>query len=294
MAGVGAPGALRLGRRTFGPREIAVMAIVNRTPDSFYDAGATFTDAAALAAVDRAVAEGADLVDVGGVPAGEGPEVDAAEELRRVVGFIAVVRDRHPELVISVDTWRAEVAAAACAAGADLVNDTWSGHDPDLAGVAAAYGVGLVCSHVGAMGVRGALRNPVYEDVVAAVIEHTTALADQAVAAGVRADAILIDPTHDFGKNTHHSLELTSRIDEIVAMGWPVLIALSNKDFVGETLDRPRDQRLFGTLAATAWCAAAGVRMVRAHEVRATRDVVDMVATLRGDRTPLRVRRGLE
>ena len=115
VGGVGAPGVLRLGRRTFGPREIAVMAIINRTPDSFYDAGSTFTDPAALAAVDRAVAQGADLVDVGGVPAGEGPQVDVAEELRRVVGFIAVVRDRYPELVISVDTWRAEVAAAACA-----------------------------------------------------------------------------------------------------------------------------------------------------------------------------------
>jgi dihydropteroate synthase len=292
--GVGTPGVLRLGRGTFGPGEIAVMAIINRTPDSFYDAGATFTDAAALAAVDRAVAQGADLVDVGGVPAGEGPEVTAAEELRRVVGFITVVRDRYPELVISVDTWRAEVAAAACAAGADLVNDTWSGHDPDLAGVAAAYGAGLVCSHVGAMGVRAAPRRPVYTDVVAEVIDRTTRLAQNAVRQGVRADGILIDPTHDFGKNTHHSLELTRRVDELVATGWPVLVALSNKDFVGETLDRPKDQRLFGTLAATAWCAAAGVRMVRAHEVRATRDVVDMIATLSGDRRPLRVRRGLE
>jgi dihydropteroate synthase len=294
MTGAGSPGVLRLGRQVFAPGQIAVMAIVNRTPDSFYDNGAAFTDAAALAAVDRAVADGADLVDVGGVPAGEGPEVTIAEELRRVVGFIAAVRERYPELVISVDTWRAQVAAAACAAGADLVNDTWSGHDPDLAGVAAAYGVGLVCSHVGAMGVRAAPHRPAYDDVVGEVIGRTTALAQRAVAAGVRPDAILIDPTHDFGKNTHHSLELTRRIDELVATGWPVLVALSNKDFVGETLGRARDQRLFGTLAATAWCAAAGVRMVRAHEVRATRDVVDMVATLRGDREPVRVRRGLD
>ena len=293
-AGIAAQGPLRLGQRTFQPGEIAVMAIINRTPDSFYDAGATFTEAAALAAVDQAVAQGADLIDVGGVPAGEGRDVDLVEEQRRVVGFIAHVRERYPALVLSVDTWRSPVAAAACAAGADLINDTWSGQDPDLAGVAAAYGVGLVCSHVGTMGLRAAPRNLMYDDVVASVIERTTALAHRAVAAGVRRDAILIDPTHDFGKTTHHSLELTRRIGELVSTGWPVLVALSNKDFVGETLDRPRDQRLFGTLAATAWCAAAGVRMVRAHEVRATRDVVDMVATLRGSRAPARVRRGLD
>src|SRR6266567_9133901 len=126
-----------------------VMAIVNRTPDSFYDRGATFTDTAALAAVDRAVAEGADLVDIGGVKAGPGDEVDAAQESRRVVPFVAAIRGRHPDLLISVDTWRGDGPRAAVAEGADLINDTWAGADPDLAGVAAELGVGIVCSHTG-------------------------------------------------------------------------------------------------------------------------------------------------
>src|SRR5436189_2838473 len=128
---------LRLGGRTFGPDEYAVMAIVNRTPDSFYDRGATFAQDAALRAAGRAVAEGADIIDIGGVKAGPGDEVDVAEEIRRTVSTVAAVRAAHPDVVISVDTWRAEVAAAAVDAGADLLNDTWAGADPRLAQVAA-------------------------------------------------------------------------------------------------------------------------------------------------------------
>lgn len=288
------PDVLRLGRRTFSPGQVAVMVICNRTPDSFHDRGRSWADDAALDAVEQAVAEGADLVDVGGVKAGVGAHVDAAEEMRRVVGFVASVRGRHPDLVISVDTWRSEVATEVARAGADLLNDTWSGHDPLLAEVAAAYGVGLVCSHTGTMAPRSAPYRPAYDDVVADVLGRTTTLARRAVEVGVRRDGVLIDPTHDFGKNTHHSLELTRRVGELVATGWPVLVAVSHKDFVGETLDRGRDARLWGTLAATAWCAAAGVRMVRTHDVAATRDVVDMVMSIRGDRPPARALRGLE
>ena len=125
------------------------MAIVNRTPDSFYDAGRTFADDSAMAAVDAAVAVGAEIVDIGGVKAGPGEDVDLAEELRRTVDFVAAVRDRHPDVVISVDTWRHEVGDAVCRAGADLLNDAWGGHDPLLAHVAAQHGVGLVCTHTG-------------------------------------------------------------------------------------------------------------------------------------------------
>src|SRR5690242_18345175 len=124
-----------------------VMAIVNRTPDSFYDRGATFTDAAAMDAVARAVDEGADLVDIGGVKAGPGALVDAVEETRRVIPFVGAIRAKYPQLLISVDTWRADVALAAVGAGADLINDTWAGADPDLVSVAAEHGAGVVCSH---------------------------------------------------------------------------------------------------------------------------------------------------
>ncbi|WP_026454796.1 dihydropteroate synthase, partial [Saccharomonospora iraqiensis] len=140
---------LRLGRHEFADDAMLTMAIVNRTPDSFYDRGATWTDDAARDRVRQVVDEGADIVDIGGVKAAPGPEVDAAEERRRVVDFVARVRDEHPDVVISVDTWRADVARAVCAEGADLINDAWGGYDPDLAGVAAEFGAALVCAHTG-------------------------------------------------------------------------------------------------------------------------------------------------
>jgi dihydropteroate synthase len=284
---------LRLGPRVFGADDLAVMAIVNRTPDSFYDGGANVQLAAALAAVARAVDEGADVVDIGGVRAGHGPPVGVAEELARVLPVVSAVRERFPDIVISVDTWRAEVAAQVIAAGADLINDTWAGADPDLVGVAAGTGAGLVCSHTGGLAPRTDPHRVSYDDVVADVRATVTTAATRAVEAGVRRDGVLIDPTHDFGKNTRHSLELTRRLDELVATGWPVLVALSRKDFIGETLDLPPAERLEGTLAATAISAWLGARMFRAHDVRATRRVLDMVASIRGTRQPAVARRGL-
>ncbi|WP_435277895.1 dihydropteroate synthase [Rhodococcus yananensis] len=270
-----------------------VMAIVNRTPDSFYDRGATFTDDAALAAVDRAVREGADLVDIGGVKAGPGDEVDAAEETRRVVPFVAAIRERYPSLLISVDTWRSEVARRAVAEGADLINDTWSGADPDLVDVAAATGAGIVCSHTGGAVPRTRPHRVRYADVVADVVAEVVGAAEDAVRRGVARDAVLIDPTHDFGKNTHHGLALLRHANVLVNTGWPVLMALSNKDFVGETLGVELAERLEGTLAATALAAAAGARVFRVHEVAATRRVVDMTAAIVGTRPPARTVRGL-
>jgi len=283
---------LRLGSRTFAAGELAVMAIVNRTPDSFFDKGATFAADAALAAVERAVADGADIIDIGGVKAGPGAEVDVAEELRRTIPTVAAVRARFPDVVISIDTWRAKVAREAVAAGADLLNDTWAGADPALAEVAAETGAALVCSHAGGLTPRTRPHRIGFEDVVHDVVSTVTALAERAVALGVRADGILIDPAHDFGKNTRHSLEITRRLGELVATGWPVLVALSNKDFIGETLDVPVDARLDGTLAATAVSAWLGARVFRAHQVAATRRTLDMIASIRGDRRPAVARRG--
>lgn len=283
---------------TFCGRPVAadralVMAILNRTPDSFYDRGATFADDAAMAAADRAVAEGADILDVGGVKAGPGARVDTAEEIRRVVPFVAAVRARHPRMVISVDTWRHEVGRLACQEGADLLNDTWAGYDPKMAEVAADCGVGIVCSHTGGAAPRTRPHRVRYTDVVADVIADVSAQAQRAEALGVDAGSILIDPTHDFGKNTFHGLELLRRVDELVDTGWPVLMALSNKDFIGETLGVGLTERLEGTLAATALAAAAGARVFRAHEVTATRRVVEMVASIQGRRPPTSTVRGL-
>jgi dihydropteroate synthase len=284
---------LRWGPREFGDDELVIMAIVNRTPDSFFDRGATFDDEAALAAVERAVAEGAGIVDVGGVKAGPGADVDAAEEIRRTQGFVAEVRRRHPTVVISVDTWRHEVGAAVCEAGADLLNDAWGGFDPRLAEVAAEYGAGLVCTHAGGQVPRTRPHRVAYDDVVADVLAVTTRLAERAAALGVRRDAIVVDPGHDFGKNTRHSLETTRGLHDLVATGWPVLVSLSNKDFVGETLDLPVPERLIGTLAATAISAWLGARVFRVHQVRETRQVLDMVSAIRGTSPPAVARRGL-
>ncbi|WP_277371222.1 dihydropteroate synthase [Rhodococcus rhodochrous] len=270
-----------------------VMAIVNRTPDSFYDRGATFEDDTALAAVDRAVGEGADLVDIGGVKAGPGEVVDSDEEIRRVVPFVAAIRERYPDVLISVDTWRSEVARRAVGEGADLINDTWAGADPELVAVAAELGAGIVCSHTGGAVPRTRPHRVRYTDIVGEVVAEVVAAADAAARAGVASDSILIDPTHDFGKNTHHGLALLRHVDVLVKTGWPVLMALSNKDFVGETLGVELADRLEGTLAATALAAAAGARMFRVHEVAATRRVVDMVAAIAGTRPPARTVRGL-
>ncbi|MGV0346445.1 dihydropteroate synthase [Corynebacterium coyleae] len=274
------------------------MAIVNRTPDSFYDKGATFAIEKALLRVDDAVSAGASIIDIGGVKAGPGDDVSVAEEIDRVVPLIAGVRERHPDVTVSVDTWRAAVAEEAIAAGADLINDTWAGFDPELVEVAGAHRVGYVCSHTGGVTPRTRPHRVHYDDVVADVIAETTALAERAVSLGVPEEAIFIDPTHDFGKNTYHGLEILRRIDEILATGWPVLMALSNKDFVGETVGRGLNgaditQRVPGTLAATAWAAARGVAAFRVHEVEATIDVIRMIEAIQGTAAPLATVRGL-
>lgn len=283
---------LKLRDRTFGGEPL-IMAIVNRTPDSFYDKGATFAREEALRRVDEVVAEGADIVDIGGVKAAPGAEVDVTEEIERTVPFVAEVRERHPDLIISVDTWRHEVGREVCRAGADLLNDAWGGADPRLAEVAAEFGVGLVCTHAGGLPPRTRPHRVEYADVVADVIAGTTALAKRAVEVGVDPERVLIDPGHDFAKNTWHSLEVTRRLDEMVATGWPVLVSLSNKDFVGESLGLPVDERVYGTLAVSALCAWQGAQVFRAHNVAPTRQVLDMVAVTRGVRPPVRAVRGL-
>jgi dihydropteroate synthase len=287
------PGELHLGRRAFGPRQRLVMAIVNRTPDSFYDRGSTWDEAAAMDRVHQIIADSADIVDIGGVPAAPGSVVDVAEEIRRTVPFVTAVRSAYPDTVISVDTWRHETARELCAAGADLINDTWGGWDQRLAEVAAEQGVGLVCSHAGGLPPRTRPHRVAYDDVVADVLSHTLAAASRAASAGVDPARILIDPAHDFGKNTWHSLEVTRRLDELVATGWPVLVSVSNKDFVGETLNAALGERVTGTLATTAVCAWLGARVFRAHQVRETRQVLDMVSAILGELPPARAVRGL-
>jgi dihydropteroate synthase len=269
------------------------MAIVNRTPDSFYDKGRTWAEDAALERVRQVADDGADLVDIGGIKAAPGAEVDVEEEMRRVVAFVEKVRAEHPDLVVSVDTWRARVGRAVLEAGADVLNDAWGGADPGLVEVAAEHGASVVLTHTGGVTPRTRPHRIEYDDVVADVLASLTAQAERAEAAGVEPERVVVDPAHDFGKNTWHSLEVTRRLDEVVALGRPVLVSLSNKDFVGESLDLPVGERLTGTLAATAVAAWHGAHVYRVHEVTATRQVLDMVAAIRGDLPPARTTRGL-
>jgi dihydropteroate synthase len=275
------------------------MAIVNRTTDSFWQGNRHADVASARRALDLAVELGADIVDVGGVRAGqEGEVVTPEQEIERVVPFLARAREDHPDLVLSLDTWRSEVARVAAAeAGLDLVNDTWAGHDRDLVHVAARAGAGYVVSHTGGLPPRtdpvGVTYPPEPLGVVADALRSLREGAERAVAAGIPPERVLVDPTLDFGKTTAHSLTLLRHTEAIVALGYPVLQALSRKDFIGESLDLPADDRLEGTLAATAVAAWLGVTVFRAHDVRATRRVVDMVATIRGDRAPLLAERGV-
>jgi len=295
-----------VGRGPDGALRPVVMAIVNRTTDSFYAPARRPDDEAALAAAHQAWEDGAQILDIGGVRAGVGPEVDEAEEIARVAPFVARVREELPDLLVSVDTWRSGVAREVVAAGADLVNDTWAGHDPALVEVAGAAGVGVVCSHTGGAvprtdpfrveypphpGPDGPVdpRDGVLDDAVATL----RAAAARAVACGVPPRSVLVDPTHDFGKNTWHSLHLLRRTAVLARLGHPLLMALSRKDFVGETLGLPPGERLEGTLAATAVAAWQGATVFRAHDVAATRRVLDLVAAVRDEAPPRAALRGL-
>jgi dihydropteroate synthase len=280
------PRTLRLGTRAWNHGSFGIMAVVNRTPDSFFDRGTTAQFGAALDAASQAVADGAEIVDIGGVKAGPGDEVSAAAEIDRVAGLVAAVRERHPDVVISVDTWRAEVGEVVAQAGADLLNDAWGGTDPRLAEVAARHRIGLVCSHAGGLPPRTRPHRPAYRDVVRELTAYVTDYAERAVGSGVSPSAILVDPAHDFGKNTWQSLEITRRLGELTGTGWPVLVAVADKDFIGETLSisgaLPVDQRGEGTIATLAVCAWLGARVFRVHNVRAARAALTAVADLRG------------
>lgn len=290
---LGASGVRRIGARTFDfHRRVAVMAIINRTRDSFYDRGATFDLEPALAAIDRALGQGADWIDIGGVPFSPvSEEVGVAEELRRVVPVVAATRART-DAVISVDTTRAQVARAAVAAGATAINDTSGLRDPALAEVAAQTGAALVITHSKAAP-REPLPRPEYADVVAEVRAFLAERAAAAIGYGVRPEQIIVDPGHDLNKNTYHSLELTRRLGELADLGFPLLASVSNKDFIGETLGRPNTDLREGTLAAVVLCVLAGARIVRVHDVGATVPAVQLVEAVQGWRPPRQARHNL-
>lgn len=276
----------RIGPRTFDfARQVAVMAIVNRTPDSFYDRGRTDATDLAVEAGLRAIAAGADWVDVGGAKFAPGPPVPVAEEIDRVVPVVAGLAEAGA--VVSVDTFHPEVARAALAAGAHVINDTTGLHDPAMADVVAEAGAVVVVTHSLAAP-RTPLPSPRYVDVVDEVVAFLRERVALAEARGVASDRIIVDPGHDLNKHTVDSLKLTRRLGEVTALGYPTLVALSNKDFVGESLGRrDRGDRVEGSLAAAVYCVLQGARIVRVHNVRETVDAMRMVEAIEGWRAPV-------
>jgi len=283
-----------MGRRTFHfDRQIVVMGIVNRTPDSFYDQGETYALDRAVAAALAAEAAGAGWVDIGGVPfSPDAAEVSEAEELDRVVPVVAAVAEAS-DVVMSVDTFRPEVAARSLAAGAAVINDTSGLRDPDLVAVIAETGASVVITHSLAPP-RQHLRRPQYDDVVAEVKAFLAERIETAVRGGVPESKIIIDPGHDLNKNTRHSLELTRRLDEIASLGLPLLAAVSNKDFVGEATGLAKLDRMPASVAAATVCALNGARILRMHDVAAAAAAARMVETILGFAEPAYLRHNLD
>ena len=252
-----------------------VMGILNRTPDSFFDAGETFALDALLRRAEQLVAEGADVLDVGGVKAGPGPEVSEAEELDRVVPALEALRARF-ETPLSIDTWRASVLRAACTAGAVLGNDISGFADPDYLSTAAAFGASVVATHI-RLAPRLPDPEPRYDDLLGAVQVFLLARARAAEAAGLGPEQIALDPGLDLGKTPAQSAVLLGESDALASLGYTLLLSASNKRFLGQLLDLTIDDRRDASLAAVAFGVMHGCRIVRVHDVAGSVRVCRMI-----------------
>ncbi len=256
-----------------------VMGILNRTRDSFYDGGRYYALDDFLKHAERLVADGADLLDVGARPGGVGAHpVSENEECDLAVEAIESLRVRF-DVPVSVDRWSARVAAAAFSAGAVLGNDMSGFRDPGFLTAAVAAGASVVATHI-RRPPGEADPNPLYRDVVADVADALRALARHAVSAGVPPERVVVDPGLDLGKTSSQSLQLLASTEVLVRLGHPLLVAASNKIFLGRLLDLPKDDRGSATVAACTLAAVAGGRVLRVHDVRAGRHVADLVAAV--------------
>jgi len=273
------PTTLSLGSRRFDITDRAlVMGILNRTPDSFYDRGETFALDDLVRRADDLATAGADLLDIGGVKAGPGPEVGEAEELDRVIPALQAVHHRI-DIPLSVDTWRASVAREAYASGAVVGNDISGFADPDYLPAAAEAGATVVATHI-RLAPRVPDPEPVYDDVVGDVSAFLLERAARATAAGIPPDRIVIDAGLDLGKTAEQSLTLLRASDRLAAQGFPLLLSASNKTFLGKVLDLEIGERREASLAATALGVSLGCRVVRVHDVAGTRQVCDVLAAV--------------
>lgn len=254
------------------------MGILNRTPDSFFDAGEHFELDAMLRRADQLVSDGADILDVGGVKAGPGPEVGPEEEHARVVPAIEALAERF-DVALSVDTWRASVAAAAYEAGAVMGNDISGFADPGYLPAAATAGATVVATHI-RLAPRVHDPDPRYDDVVLDVRRFLAERARQAQAVGIPPERIVVDAGLDLGKTAEQSRLLLNGSRRLAELGYPLLLSASNKTFLGRLLDLDIADRREATLAATAIGVSGGCRVIRVHDVAGTRRVCDVLAAV--------------
>jgi dihydropteroate synthase len=271
--------SLRLGERVIDiRRRTIIMGILNRTPDSFYDQGATWSFDAFLRRADELVRDGADLLDVGGVKAGPGPEVDEGEELDRVIPAVEALHARF-DTPLSVDTWRASVLDAACRAGAVVGNDISGFADPDYLDVAAKHDATVVATHI-RLRPRVPDPQPEYRDLVADVTAFLCDRAERARSVGLEPEQIVLDAGLDLGKTPAQSAVLLRESGAHARLGYPLLLSASNKRFIGELLGRAIDDRRAESLAAVAYGVIEGCRIVRVHDVAGTRRICRTIEAL--------------
>jgi len=261
-------------------RKVAVMGILNLTPDSFYNGGRYTTQSRVLKRVEEMVKEGADLIDVGGESTRPGAkEVDLEEEIRRVIPVISKMRELF-EIPVSIDTYKAKVAKEALEAGVDMVNDI-SGlrFDPRLKEVIARSGAAVVLMHIKGTP-RDMQNNPQYESLMGEIISCLSESIRLAQKAGIDLEKIIVDPGIGFGKRIEHNLQILNHLGELRSLGRPILVGASRKSFIGNVLKLPLEERLEGGLAAASFAVMQGAKIIRTHDVKPTRRAVDLTQAI--------------
>jgi dihydropteroate synthase len=271
----------RVGSLTFGPDPV-LMGVLNVTPDSFSDGGEFIGVEPAVAQAEKMFDEGAQVIDVGGESTRPGSDpVSPEEELRRVLPVIEGMVSARPDSIVSIDTYRSSVAEAALDAGAKAVNDVTALGDPRMAGLMAERGCPIILMHM--LGEPKSMQqHPRYEDVVREVRDFLAERAQQAIRAGVQLENIILDPGIGFGKTLEHNLKLLKRLDSLVGLGFPVLVGVSRKSFLGKiTGSEDPKSRLFGTVAANVLAYERGASLFRVHDVRANKEALAVAAAIR-------------
>jgi dihydropteroate synthase len=278
------PKKLTIGRQKFNlDRDVLIMGILNVTPDSFYDGGYYFEKEKAYKRVETLVSEGADIIDVGGMSTRPGSlPVNVNDEIKRIIPVIDYISKNH-NVLISADTYRSETALRAISAGAHMINDiSGLSMDKNMADVVSKNDVSVVIMHI--KGTPENMQdNPEYENVIDEIYDYLEDKSDAAVDSGIKSGKIIIDPGIGFGKTTEHNLKIINKVREFKMLGYPVLIGVSRKSFIGNVLDLPVEERLEGSLAASVCSVIGGVNILRVHDVKETIRAVKIAKSITGE-----------